>query len=66
MCIWDDKIVIVNDKKIFIWIMEFIGFLNIWIDLIFLVIFIDGILMVCKVIKNLFNVWVRIFYFNLY
>lgn len=66
MCIWDDKIVIVNDNFFFIWIMEFIGFLNIWIDLIFLVIFIDGILMVCKVIKNLFNVWVRIFYFNLY
>lgn len=66
MCIWDDKIVIVNDKFFFIWIMEFIGFLNIWIDLIFLVIFIDGILMVCKVIKYLFNVRVRIFYFNLY
>lgn len=66
MCIWDDKIVIVNDIFFFIWIMEFIGFLNIWIDLIFLVIFIDGILMVCKVIKKLFNVWVRIFYFNLY
>lgn len=53
MCNWDDKIV--NDEKKLTWIMESTGFLNIWIDLTFLVTFIDGISMVCKATKYLSN-----------